>query len=309
MSEFLRCVIRAYDGATHRADVQPVASLATRITGLPVATNIPAAAVVAGRECAVLLFTEDNPADGVVISVHGTAALGGAAPTDARYFTLGLNSVLTNEVSVDEADETTLPAGKDLHYKWLDDGGERLFRIGNEYAGTGVLRVLFEAGDTVTFELFTSGQAHPKLQFDDQGFGYGSGAAPADTRIQRVAAGQLGVNTGVLRLSKLFVLPSPQAITAATNTIASNGYMRLTANASYTMTSTPTIANGLDGEIVILVNADTVDTITLQDQGTLAGSNLRLGAATRALGPRDSIILIYDAVVGDWVELAYSNVI
>ena len=60
---------------------------------------------------------------------------------------------------------------------------------------------------------------------------------------------------------------------------------------------------------MIIVNVDTVDTITLQDQGTLAGSNLRLGAATRALGPRDSIMLMYDSVVADWVELNYNTVL
>jgi hypothetical protein len=54
---------------------------------------------------------------------------------------------------------------------------------------------------------------------------------------------------------------------------------------------------------------DATHTITLQDQGTLANSNLRLGAATRALGPRDNIRLIYNTTVGDWVELAFSNVV
>lgn len=88
-------------------------------------------------------------------------------------------------------------------------------------------------------------------------------------------------------------------------------FVTLTANAPYTLTSAPTISDGLDGEVVTIMNVDAnaANIITLQDQGTLAGSNLRLGAATRALAPRDSIRLRYSTVIGDWAEEAYSNVI
>jgi len=231
------------------------------------------------------------------------------APKDARYFTFGLNSVLTNEHSLDEADESTLPATKDVHWKWLTDT-ERLFRISNDGGGgTGVMRILFQAGDTVTFELGTIGQAFSKLQFDDQGFGYGPGTVGADTRISRIDTGRLGVSTGKFRVPQIWVARAAQNITAASQALSVEGYLAITANASYTLTSVPTIAAADDGQIMIIVNVDTVDTITLQDQGTLAGSNLRLGATTRALGPRDSIMLIYDSVVADWVELNYNTVL
>jgi hypothetical protein len=69
MTTLKRATIRSYDAATHRASVQPLDSLPTNIT-LPVATDIPAAEVVAGRECAVLLF-DDNPDNGVVVTIHG----------------------------------------------------------------------------------------------------------------------------------------------------------------------------------------------------------------------------------------------
>lgn len=70
MTTLLRGVIRAYNAGTHRADVQPVDSLPTNVLTLPVATDIPVALVVVGRECGVLLFTDDNPDDGVVVTVH-----------------------------------------------------------------------------------------------------------------------------------------------------------------------------------------------------------------------------------------------
>lgn len=69
-----------------------------------------------------------------------------------------------------------------------------------------------------------------------------------------------------------------------------------------TMTSTPTLTDGLDGQWVILYNS-VFNAITIQDQGTLAGSNLRLTAATLVLGARDSIQLMFSANTGDWVQI------
>lgn len=102
-----------------------------------------------------------------------------------------------------------------------------------------------------------------------------------------------------------------QAITAVGNTIAIDTTThQITADASYTLTSTPTLADGEDGQRVLIINVDAgADVVTIQDQGTLAGSNLRLGATTRALGPRDSIMLLYSSTIGDWVEITFSNVL
>lgn len=119
------------------------------------------------------------------------------------------------------------------------------------------------------------------------------------------------INAGIRNASATINTPgTAQNITAASQaiTIAST-VKQLTANASYTLTSAPTIANGQDGQVVTIVNVDTTDTITLQDQGTLAGSNLRLSASSIALGPRDSIQLMYSSTIGDWVQIGQTNVI
>mgnify|MGYP001592307229 CR=1 FL=1 len=109
----------------------------------------------------------------------------------------------------------------------------------------------------------------------------------------------------------VFVPGTAQTITAAATaiTITSRTIVQINADASYTLTAAPTVADGTDGQIIIIINVDTVDTITLQDQGTLASSNLRLSAATIALAPRDSIVLLYNTTVGDWVEIGQTNVI
>jgi len=66
-----RAVIKSYSPAQHRASVQIAGSLAVWLEAVPVATNIPGGHVVAGRECAVLFLTDDNPDDAVMITVHG----------------------------------------------------------------------------------------------------------------------------------------------------------------------------------------------------------------------------------------------
>jgi hypothetical protein len=74
MTTLKRATIKSYSAATHRASVQVAGSLSVWLTNLPVATDINQADVVIGRECAVLLF-DDNPDNGVVLTVHGAANL------------------------------------------------------------------------------------------------------------------------------------------------------------------------------------------------------------------------------------------
>lgn len=95
-----------------------------------------------------------------------------------------------------------------------------------------------------------------------------------------------------------------QVITAVGNAILAAGdYVQLnnTSGGSLTLTSAPTIADGLDGQSISIMNVG-ADNVVIQDQGTLAASNLRLTGNTVTLGPRDSLTLRYDSTVGDWVQ-------
>ena len=118
-------------------------------------------------------------------------------------------------------------------------------------------------------------------------------------------------NIGIRNASTTVNTPIANAnITAVSATIRHDAStVTLTADASYTLTSAPTISDGQNGERLLVINVDTADTITLQDQGTLASSNLRLSATTIALGPRDSIELVYSSTVGDWVQVGQVNVV
>lgn len=98
-------------------------------------------------------------------------------------------------------------------------------------------------------------------------------------------------------------------ITAAGNAIVANRHLVLITNTtggSITLTSTPTIADGSNGEVIRIINTGTQN-VVLQDQGTLPSSNLRLTAASITLGPLDSIELTFLLTTGgvtlnDWVQ-------
>ena len=84
MSEIRRAIVKSYDAAAHKATVQIAGSLAVWLDDVRVATNIPAADVVAGRQCTVLFLDPSNQDDAVIIAIQGAAPSagggGGAAP-------------------------------------------------------------------------------------------------------------------------------------------------------------------------------------------------------------------------------------
>jgi hypothetical protein len=86
MPEIRRATVKSYDGGTHKASVQIGGSLGVWLDAVPVATDVPAADVVAGRSCSVLFLDEHNPADAVVLEVHGAlpSGGGGGTPTEIR---------------------------------------------------------------------------------------------------------------------------------------------------------------------------------------------------------------------------------
>ena len=83
-----KAIIRAYTAATHKADLQIVGSHPTLAAGLRVATNIPAADVVPGRQATVLLLDPSNPDDAVIVAVQGalpSTVQGGQASGGGLY--------------------------------------------------------------------------------------------------------------------------------------------------------------------------------------------------------------------------------
>jgi hypothetical protein len=105
-------------------------------------------------------------------------------------------------------------------------------------------------------------------------------------------------NTGI----NVYTPPATLSFTgvSGTFTVAAT-YLKFESDGDYALTSTPNVANGTSGQILILHNADAAQTITVQDQGTLPDSGLELNAGTVALGPGDILQLIYNGT--DWYQL------
>lgn len=90
--------------------------------------------------------------------------------------------------------------------------------------------------------------------------------------------------------------------------ISSGGAIVNTATPSI---STSTILGGVTTEFkcgtdLIVTSTDAVNTVTLQSGGTLTGSQLRLGSATRIIAKYDILELIYDCLNHAWVENGYT---
>lgn len=118
-------------------------------------------------------------------------------------------------------------------------------------------------------------------------------------------------NLGLRNVGATAFTQTLQTITATSDAISILGtHIRLnnTSGSSKTLASTPTVPGGFAGQILILMNTSAND-VVLQDQGMLANSNLRLGASTRTLSTRDSIMLMYSSTIGDWCEIGFSNVL
>jgi hypothetical protein len=130
MATITRGTIKSYDAANHRAAVQLAGSLAVWVESLPVSTAIDPVDVVAGRECGVLFFTDGDPDDAAVITVHNALPAGHTRLADRdgdtrveveaspdedkiRLTTLGTLRVLIQDVTphVDVTGDLRLGAG------------------------------------------------------------------------------------------------------------------------------------------------------------------------------------------------------
>jgi len=128
----------------------------------------------------------------------------------------------------------------------------------------------------------------------------GSLAFETDTGILYILHGSTWyVYEGILK----FTPSTAQVIDAAGDVILANATMVvLNPDADHTLTSTPTIADGVTGQILILTCANNeAHTVTIQDQDTLGSSNLQLLAATRAITGKMGCMLYFDG--SDWIEL------
>lgn len=130
-----------------------------------------------------------------------------------------------------------------------------------------------------------------------------SGGVKADVR-----ASQQTNNDSFVNINEQTYTPTtPQQIDLAGDTITSTRAVNLLINdtaSSITLTSTPTITAGANGETLRVVNVG-ADNIVIQDDAALANSDvfLRGGAASITLATGQGASFIYNTTVPGWTEL------
>lgn len=102
--------------------------------------------------------------------------------------------------------------------------------------------------------------------------------------------------------------PATQSITAITDTINAETatHYSISSDADYVMTSTPTIPDGVDGQILLLHNSGAF-TVDLQDEGTLGGSNILLDGAESTVKIDSVMSLMFSSNEGAWIVTSNPN--
>ncbi|MBA3357743.1 MAG: hypothetical protein H0U18_17740 [Pyrinomonadaceae bacterium] len=118
----------------------------------------------------------------------------------------------------------------------------------------------------------------------------------------------LGTNISLGRWVQA-VSGADQSLLAATMVQANASKIRVIGNAApVTLIATPTVSPGtLNGQRVLIMGTSDTNTVTFQRESALAGTTLRLGAATRALGLYDLLELSWDQATGMWCEISFIN--
>jgi hypothetical protein len=65
-----KAILRSFNAVSYSATVEITGSGKTYLEGVPVARNLPASEMMAGRNLAVLFFDQHNVKDAVVVAVY-----------------------------------------------------------------------------------------------------------------------------------------------------------------------------------------------------------------------------------------------
>jgi len=192
--------------------------------------------------------------------------------------------------------------------KLYNDGGVLTFdgnAVGNINSGTAGNIALYPATDIGIDDIYVQNAnninlaiaAHPAL------------AAPRTYTIQDAgASANFLLSAGALVLSPT----ATQNIVAATGLTAAmiaNKITRIQGDAgAVTVSATPSIVAGTDGQIIILQGDSDTNTVTLNDEATTPGSTLELTAdQNMSLSKGYILVLVYDAGDAKWYEITRSN--
>lgn len=137
------------------------------------------------------------------------------------------------------------------------------------------------------------------------------GASTPSTIVATTIQGTtINASSDVTAQAKLFTPSSAiQSLLAASPISPNAAKIRVVGNGgAVTLTAVPTITNpAAEGQRILIIGTDDTNTVTLQNESALAGSKLKLGAASRVLGAGDVLDLIWDSVMALWLEVSFAN--
>jgi hypothetical protein len=99
------------------------------------------------------------------------------------------------------------------------------------------------------------------------------------------------------------ITATTDAISVAATTASTFVTLNNTSGSSKTLASTPTITAGTDGQYLIIENTS-AQNVVFQRESALPGSTLRLSAASITLAQYQTLMLIWDSVNSQWVQLS-----
>ncbi len=98
------------------------------------------------------------------------------------------------------------------------------------------------------------------------------------------------------------------SILAVTETIISSfSCVEIQPDADYVLTSTPSIAPGEQGQIILIRNSSTAFSVDLQDESILSGSTIHLNGASGTIKPLGIMTLLYSTSTTTWSVVANPN--
>jgi len=237
------------------------------------------------------------------------------AATTLTGSVLGLNLDLSTNVTPGAynvmGQQIILPSGgtgTTTFASW-SEGSSEMYNFSPVSAQFNVPASFNAAGDvSLAYDLVFTNNSAAYVTFNGPGYVRTDDASGNyDLTLSAANAGDVVVNDNLELVGGLQLdATTTQTVSTTTTVLVGNAtHIVLTATSSVVLSSAPTIADGLAGQVVIIRGASTTATVTLQDQDTLASSNLQLGSTSRQLGNSDTLALMFDGA--DWVELWFSG--
>lgn len=181
----------------------------------------------------------------------------------------------------------------------------------------GLTTLSYGAGNTDLQDLCTgANQSNCPYKVD------ASGNVTAAGRVTSAGVTSTGTNTfsgttnltGPITPTGIFapVRSTESGVTASSTIINTAMFVVVTTTspaAAVVTSATPTISTttATDGQFIVIKGTSSTATFAFQDNGTLAGSLLELGAASRVVSDLKVLGLMYDGTIGKWLEVFYGN--